>query len=97
MADLDQASEERWWVKIYLKSIQEISELQREYEVEIFRSTIRRIDNKNLRLEGYISKRLFERLKARYRVRILGDVDKLVKQASKDVSGTNRYKKQERR
>lgn len=88
-----QIIEERWWVKIYLRSIKEIPELQKEYEVEIFHPTLRRIDNKNLLVEGYIPKRRYENLKSKYSVQILGDVGEMVKEASKYVSKLNRYKK----
>ncbi len=88
-----QIIEERWWVKIHLKSAKEISVLQKEYEVEIFRQTFRRIDNNNLLVEGYIPKRLYENLKSKFSVQILGDVGKMVKEASKYVSRINRYKK----
>lgn len=88
-----QIIEERWWVKINLKSIKEISELQKKYEVEIFRQTLRRIDNKNFLVEGYIPKRLYENLKSKFSVQILGDVGKIVKEASEYVSKINRYKK----
>ena len=87
-----QITEERWWVKIHLRSIKEIPELQKEYEVEIFQPTLRRIDNKNLLVDAYIPKRIYENLKSKYSVQILGDVGKMVKQSSKYVSKVNRYK-----
>lgn len=85
-------NEKRWWIKINLKSINDISELQKVYNIEIFPSTLRRIDNKNLIIDGFIQKQLFDKLKLKYRVRILGDVEKMVKNASNYVSKKNRYK-----
>lgn len=86
-------SEERIWIKIHLKSSEEISVLQKDFEVEIFRQTLRRVDTSNLLVEGYISKRLYDSLKSKFSVQILGDVRKMVKEASTHVSKINRYKK----
>jgi hypothetical protein len=88
-----QIIEERWWVKICLKSIRQIPEIQKEYKVEIFNPTLRRIDHRNWLVEGYIPKRLYKDLKLKCSVQILGDVGKIVKEASKYISKINRYKK----
>lgn len=88
-----QIIEEHWWVRIYLRSVKEIPELQKEHEVEIFTPTLRRIDKKFLLVEAYIPKRIYENMKSKYSFRILGDVEKMAKQASKYVSKINRYKK----
>lgn len=88
-----QTHEEQWWVKIFLHSSKEISVLQKDYHVEIFRQTLRRIDASNILVEGYVSQRLYSRLKSRFSVQILGDVEKMVKEASTHVSKINRYKK----
>jgi hypothetical protein len=88
-----QTAEDKWWIKIRLKSVKDISELQKKYEVEIFRQTIRKVDSKNLLVEGYVPKRMCEELKSKFSVRILGDVGKMVKEASEYVSKINRYKK----
>lgn len=88
-----QTNEGHWWVRIYLRSDKEISELQKEYKIEVFTPSLRRIDKNNLLVEAYIPKRTYEKLKANYTVRILGEVEKMIKQASKYVSKINRYKK----
>ncbi|MBN1270754.1 MAG: hypothetical protein JXB26_00655 [Candidatus Aminicenantes bacterium] len=83
----------RWWVRIHLASIQEIPQLQKKYKIEIFPPSFRRIDKKNVLVDAYISKGVLDDMKSKYTVRILGDVEKLAKQASTYVSKVNRYKK----
>lgn len=86
-------NEKRWWVRIYLKSPNEISKIRENYNIEIFKSSLRRIDSRNLLVDGYIPKRIYEDLKSKYAVKILGDVEEMVKEASNHVSKTNRYEK----
>jgi len=88
------AQEGHWWIRICLSSIEELQELQQGNEIEIFPQTLRRIDDRTLLVEGYIPKRLFIKLKQNYSLKILGDVDKSIKDASEHVSKTNRYKTQ---
>lgn len=86
-------NEKRWWVRMYLESTDEISKIQENYDIEIFKSTLRRIDSRNLLVDGYIPKRIYENLKSKYAVKILGDVEEMAKEASHYVSKTNRYEK----
>jgi hypothetical protein len=68
-------------------------ELLKEYQVEIFRSTLRKIDGKNLIVEGYIPKSKFYLARSKYTALLLGDVDEMTKKASKYVSKVNRYQR----
>jgi len=84
--------EQRLWLRIRLTSRQEISTIQNMEGVELFRSTMRIIDGKNILIEGYVPKRIYETLNKKYFIRILGDVEKLNEEAQRHVSKTNRYR-----
>lgn len=85
--------ESQTWVRFHLKSPAEITDLLKTYQVEIFRSTLRRIDPVNLIVEGYITKSKLNLARAKYNLLVLDDVDEAAKRASKYVSKGNRYKK----
>ena len=83
----------RLWVRIHLPSREAFTTIQNIDSVEIFRSTLRVIDDHNLLIDGFLPEKIYEELKKRYRIRILGNVQQEIEKASKYVSQTNRYRK----
>ena len=81
----------QWWVRIRLTSRQAVLDLQNIEGVELFRSTLQIVDEKNILIEGHVSKRIIEKLRSKYTIRILGDVNKQMEDAGQYVSRTNRY------
>lgn len=84
--------DQRLWLRIHLTTRQEITTIQNMEGVELFHSTMRIIDGKNILIEGSVPKRMYETLKMKYAIRVLGDVEKLNEEARRYVSETNRYR-----
>jgi hypothetical protein len=85
-------SGKRLWIRIRLASWREIQTIQNMTGVELFRSSVRKIDPHNILIEGYVEKQVHETLKKKYAIRILGDVEKLSQEARRYVSKINRYR-----
>ncbi len=79
-------------VKFFLNSDDELFLLQKMTSMELFRSTLHKIDRNNITIEGYVTEDTLNEFKPKIRYRILGDVNKIIKNAIQYVSKTNRYK-----
>ena len=86
-------NESRLWVRIHLPSRETLTSTRNIDGVELFRSTMRMIDDHNVLIDGFLPKKIYETLKKRYRIRILGEVQQEIEKASTYVSRTNRYRK----
>lgn len=84
-------SEPRLWVRIHLPSREALTITWNIDGVELFRSTLRVIDEHNVLIDGFLPEKVYESLKKQYRIRILGDVQQEIEKASTYVSRTNRY------
>ena len=86
-------NETRLWVRINLPSREALTSTRNMKGVELFRSTMRVIDEHNMLIDGYLPEKIYEALKKQYRIRILGNVQEGIEKASTYVSRTNRYRK----
>jgi hypothetical protein len=82
----------RQWVRIHLSSLEEIPALRNTYQAEVFRSTVRRIDDRNMLIEAFVPESMIAKLQAKHPVRVLGDVDRMTRDAARHVSKVNRYR-----
>lgn len=78
-------------VKFFLNSDDELFLLQKMTSMELFRSTLRKMDRNSITIEGYVPEDILKEIKPEIHYRILGDVNKILKIATRYVSKTNRY------
>lgn len=83
---------EKLHVKFFMHKPTDLANLQRIIEIDLFRSSMRKIDGNNITIEAYVPREILKKIKPDIRYRILGDVSEIVKTSQQYVSKTNRYK-----
>jgi|GEM_PF-5673961 len=86
-------TEIKYHVRFHLKSRVDFQALQKNTSIELFTSSLRKIDDKNIIIDAYIPAMLLKELRNAYYFQILGNVDEMLAEACKSVSKTNRFKK----
>jgi hypothetical protein len=83
----------KYHVRFHLKSRADYQALQKNVSIELFASSIRKIDDNNIIVDGYVPARLLAELKKTYYFQILSNVNETIAEACKYVSKINRFKK----
>jgi len=84
--------ESRQWVRIHLCSLEEIPTLRNKFHAEVFRSTLLRIDDRNILIEAFVPESKIAKLRAKHHIRVIGNVDRMTSDAARQVSKVNRYR-----
>ncbi|MGA2325011.1 MAG: hypothetical protein ABSH05_01865 [Bryobacteraceae bacterium] len=87
------SAQSRWWVRIHVSSLDDIPSLRKDFQAEILRSSLRRIDGRNLLIDGIVPDSTLKPLQAARRVQVLGDLEQMTREAARHVSRVNRYRK----
>ncbi len=87
------SSQGRWWVRVCLSSLDQIPTLRQDYQVEVLRPSLRRIDSRNVFIEGIVPDGNLKKLQAAHRVKVLGDLEQMTRESAQHVSRVNRYRK----
>ena len=90
---MSESSQNRWWVRLHLPSLDDASKVRKEFHAEILRSSLRRIDKQNILIDGIVSDTMLKPLQAARRVEVLGDLEQMASEASRHVSKINRYRR----
>jgi hypothetical protein len=87
------STESRWWVRVHISSLDDIASLRKQYQADIVRSSLRRIDSRNILIDGIVPDGLLKPLQATRRVQVLGDLEQMAREAVQHVSRVNRYRR----
>jgi hypothetical protein len=85
-------NEGKYHVKLYLRTKEDLKNLQKNHSVELISSSRRTIDENNLIIDALIPANLLDEIKKKYFLRVIGDVDKMIAEACAHVSKVNRFK-----
>jgi len=83
--------ESNYLVRVQLSSLEDTSSLRKEYQAEILRPSLSRVDARTLLIQAIVPGRLLPKLQAARRVEVLGDITQMTREAARHVSKTNRY------
>lgn len=82
----------RWWVRVHVSSLDELAALREKFQIEILRSSLRRIDSHNFFVDCVVTESSLKKLQALRRTQVLGDLEQMARESSRYVSRSNRYR-----
>ncbi len=75
-------------VKIRTDKLDQLHDLQRLHDLDVFRQTAKQLDDRLFEIQGLLSEEQIECLsKKGYKIEIIGDAEEIAKERVKDVAG----------